>query len=411
MKRVLYGLFLLAALSSGRLPAQGEVGSGSLGAREGDFTRINSNVGTPTDCLFYPLVAKGEFPTAVSLVEAWVRIYRYLDGPEYRAHRDSLGKTWGEEPIFILTSVEIRPSQFNPVAARARQAGLPEPLLEQANLCLAIRAGNVEGIKDWLPRVRARAEMNSGQPYQKADALLPTAEMALALAQFGGEALEMEMNRKGVLAEIMEKPRMLAESDSVFRDLTAIDAVLIRMQEDGKRKAGEKVPTKEWQAALPNEAGYQRLRRTGMNVLGHTYGDQVLGERPALPKETYGYFERIFGASAWSPFRIPGQATTVVVDPALPNTLQDSKRKLNVISSTDWSPVPQEKEASEPAPAPEPKVVSGTRVNPAPAPAPVPPAETVGEATEAPLPAATPRKSAIPAPAIRKLPIDEEPVP
>lgn len=347
---------------------------------------VNSTVAEPTECLFYPLVNRMEFPTSVELVEAWTKIYQYLDGPEYRAHRKKLGEIWGEEPMFILTSVEINAAQFRPVADRARKAGFPETLIEQISLCMALRSGNVEGMKDWLPRVQARIE---AKPYLGDEALLPTVEGATLLARFGEIAVRMEGDRRTIIMQLTEKPRMLAEADSVFRDLDAIDSAVIRLQNKGVFKEGDTVPPAEWQGVLPKEARYQRLRRTGENILGHAYGNQIIGKRPMVPMDTFNYFETMFQQGDWFPYRDPKAETvgTVVLDSSkIPRDLDDAslKGKTNRVISETWESVPNE----------APKSVSGTRVTPE-----TPPA------AEEKAPGA-PRGSGVPPPAIRELPAE-----
>ena len=366
----------------------------------------NSTVAAPTDCLYYPLVSKTEFPTSVEMVEAWTTVYNYLDGDEYRAHRKKLGEIWGEEPMFILTNVEIGAAQFRPVVDRARKAGFPEPLVEQISLCMAIRAGNVDGLKDWLPRVQSRAD--NSKTYPGDEALLPTVEGAQALAKFGVIALQLETDRRTFLMQVMEKPRMLAEADSVFRDLDAIDSACIRLQNKGTFKPGDTVPPAEWEEALPKEPRFQRLRRTGMNVLGHAYGNQKIGERPMVPRETFQYFESMFKAGDWFPYRDPATVTspgTAVLDSSqIPKSLNTDGSHTKVDVDDTWTPVPKETSGT---PGAAPKVVPGTRVTPA---------AEAGAGTGTPDPVVNPakadskapHKSSIPPPAIRELPPEKD---
>jgi prepilin-type N-terminal cleavage/methylation domain-containing protein len=98
------------------------------------------------------------------------------------------------------------------------------------------------------------------------------------------------------------RARKRSQASKIINDLRMIDAAVDQYAIETSRKTGDPVAVADWTAYVKRGTA---LYNTGLNLLGHDYGDQTVDSLPGVPQDTYDALSDVAPAEFWSPYPVP----------------------------------------------------------------------------------------------------------
>jgi prepilin-type N-terminal cleavage/methylation domain-containing protein len=95
------------------------------------------------------------------------------------------------------------------------------------------------------------------------------------------------------------RARKRSQATRIINDLRLIDAAVDQYAIETGRKTGDAVTTADWVIYCKKNA---ILYNTAADVLGHSYGDQVVDTIPQVPSTSYDALSDVAGTGFWSPY-------------------------------------------------------------------------------------------------------------
>ena len=95
------------------------------------------------------------------------------------------------------------------------------------------------------------------------------------------------------------RARKRSHASHVINDLRLIDHALDRYAIESNKPAGNPVSVADWTKYM--KVG-TTLYRTGLDVLGNSYGDQTVDSIPKVPTSSYDALSDVAPSSFWSPY-------------------------------------------------------------------------------------------------------------
>src|SRR6266446_4067423 len=95
------------------------------------------------------------------------------------------------------------------------------------------------------------------------------------------------------------RARKGSQATRILNDLRMIDSAVDQYAIETNRTTGNPVVIKDWTSYLKSGTV---LYNTGNDILGHTYGDQVVDTLPKVPAASYAGLSDVAPAGFWSPY-------------------------------------------------------------------------------------------------------------
>jgi prepilin-type N-terminal cleavage/methylation domain-containing protein len=95
------------------------------------------------------------------------------------------------------------------------------------------------------------------------------------------------------------RARKRSQASRILNDLRLIDGAVDQYAIETGRKTGDTVNTADYTVYLKKNA---ILYNTAMDILGNSYGPQVVDILPQVPSASYDALSDVAGAGFWSPY-------------------------------------------------------------------------------------------------------------
>ena len=97
------------------------------------------------------------------------------------------------------------------------------------------------------------------------------------------------------------RARKRSQASRIVNDLRLIDSAVDQYAIENNKKSGDEVKVIAWTNYLKKDSS---LYNTGKDVLGASYGDQVVDTLPKVPKVTFDALSDVAGADFFSPYGV-----------------------------------------------------------------------------------------------------------
>jgi prepilin-type N-terminal cleavage/methylation domain-containing protein len=98
------------------------------------------------------------------------------------------------------------------------------------------------------------------------------------------------------------RARKRSQASKILNDLRLIDGAVDQYAIENSRPTGFAVEVRDWTNYLKKDT---QLYATGADLLGNSFGDQVVDTLPSVPQDTYDTLSDVADASFWSPYNLP----------------------------------------------------------------------------------------------------------
>jgi prepilin-type N-terminal cleavage/methylation domain-containing protein len=95
------------------------------------------------------------------------------------------------------------------------------------------------------------------------------------------------------------RARKRSQASRIINDLRLIDSAVDQYAIETNKKSGDAVLVADWTNYLKKGTN---LYTTGKDILGATYGDQVVDRLPAVPSTSKNSLSDVTDATFWSPY-------------------------------------------------------------------------------------------------------------
>ena len=95
------------------------------------------------------------------------------------------------------------------------------------------------------------------------------------------------------------RARKRSQASRILNDLRMIDSACDQYAIETNRKTGDTVNTTDWTNYLKKGS---LLYNGGKDILGNTYGSQVVDTIPQVPSASYTVLSDVAGTGFWSPY-------------------------------------------------------------------------------------------------------------
>jgi prepilin-type N-terminal cleavage/methylation domain-containing protein len=95
------------------------------------------------------------------------------------------------------------------------------------------------------------------------------------------------------------RARKRSQASRIINDLRLIDSAVDQYAIENNKKSGDPVPMAAWTAYLKKGTV---LEQTGKDILGASYGDQVVDSLPKVPGTTKTALNDVTDEAFWSPY-------------------------------------------------------------------------------------------------------------
>src|SRR6266403_4358179 len=97
------------------------------------------------------------------------------------------------------------------------------------------------------------------------------------------------------------RARKRSQATRILNDLRMIDSAVDQYAIETNRVTGNTVSVGDWTAYLKSGTV---LYNTGADLLGHAYGNQVVGTLPSVPSASFAGLSDVAPSAFWSPYPI-----------------------------------------------------------------------------------------------------------
>jgi type II secretory pathway pseudopilin PulG len=95
------------------------------------------------------------------------------------------------------------------------------------------------------------------------------------------------------------RARQRAQAVQIKNELRLIESAVDQYAIETTKKSGDPVTVVDWTAYIKRDS---KLYKTGEDLLGNDYGDQIVDEAPFVPVETYFELGNVVDDDFWEPF-------------------------------------------------------------------------------------------------------------
>ena len=95
------------------------------------------------------------------------------------------------------------------------------------------------------------------------------------------------------------RARKRSQASRILNDLRMIDSAVDQYAIETGRKTGDSVDTADWTLYVKKNA---ILYNTAQDILGNSYGPQLVDTVPSVPSASYDALSDVAGVGFWSPY-------------------------------------------------------------------------------------------------------------